>query len=306
VNSGDTVFLRTRSGNGNHVDVVGIAVRARRQSRGTLQALIIEKRGGGVVYAGDVVYFKSHTGAHIHVEPSGIVQARWVDRGAWQAMTVTKKSGETGAIWPDDIVCLAACNGKHLGAEHNVVRAAWGECGVLQAMRIEKEPADALFSGDSVTLLAHTGKRIEVQGESVGARWSEPGHWQTFTIEGYGGRAVYAGDPVFIKAHTGALLHVQNTAVQATGQSNGNSEMFIIRKSHDENGPVSPGDTVFLRALTGMDIEVEGNAVQARFSEDGTWQSLVIERLARASRRLEAAIDGEERSTSGTSTFFVV
>merc|ERR1712176_505448 len=168
-------------------------------------------------------------------------------------------------------------------------------------MRIEKEPAGALFSGDSITLLAHTGKHIEVQGESVGARWSERGHWQTFTIEGYGGRAIHAGDLVFIKAHTGALLNVQNTVVQATGQANGNSEMFIIHKSHDENGPVFPGDNIFLRTHTGNNVDVEGDAVQARWSEDGPWQTFIIDRVAGTSRRLAGASDGENHST-----FFVV
>merc|ERR1719506_2833145 len=105
--SGDTVFLKTLSGNGNVIDVTGVAVRARWQSHGTWQALTIEKHEDGTVHSGDVVYFKAHTGAHIDVDWNGNVQAKWNDKGAWQAMTIVKRIG-TGPIFPDDIVCLKA------------------------------------------------------------------------------------------------------------------------------------------------------------------------------------------------------
>jgi hypothetical protein len=277
INSGDTVFLKTRSGKGKHIDIEGVAVRARWESRGAWQAIRIEKESGGTIYSGDVVYLKAHTGAHIDVF-DGIVQARWNDTGSWQAMTIEKRIG-SGAILPDDIVCLKAHTLKNLDVEDDVVRARWNECESWQAMKIEKEVVGALRSADSIHLLAHTGNRVEVDGTVVRARWSEPGLWQTFVIETYGGRAIYSGDAVFLRAHTGALLHVQDTAVAAVWDEKGAWQTFTIQRK-DGSGPVMPGDNIFLRAHTGRFVEVSGDAVQANWWEMGKWQTLVVERSA--------------------------
>jgi len=43
------IFLRTRAGDGNHVDVEGVSVKARWVSHGHWQALTIEKKTGGTV-----------------------------------------------------------------------------------------------------------------------------------------------------------------------------------------------------------------------------------------------------------------
>merc|ERR1712139_25928 len=110
---------------------------------------------------------KAHTGAFLDVL-DGIVQARWADTGAWQAMVIEKRTG-SGAILPDDIVCLKAHTAKHLDVSDDVVRARWEDCGDWQAMKIEQEVVDALFSGGQISLLAHTGNRVEVAGSSVGA-----------------------------------------------------------------------------------------------------------------------------------------
>merc|ERR1711981_395709 len=67
IQSGETIFLQTRSGNGNHIDVQGSEVQARWQSQGNLQSIVIEKQNGGTVYSGDTVYLKTYSGNHIDV-----------------------------------------------------------------------------------------------------------------------------------------------------------------------------------------------------------------------------------------------
>jgi len=273
IQSGDTVFLKSRSGNGNHIDVEASAVQARWESRGEWQSLVIEKKQGGSVHSGDTVYLRTHTGAHIDVTDE-VVQARWNDLGQWQALVIEKRTG-SGAILPDDEVCFKAHTGKHLHVEGGAVRAVWNDCGDWQAMLIQHEVAGALFSGSSVHLLAHTGSYVDVEGNAVRARWNDRGDWQKLSIENYGGRAIYSGDAVFLKAHTGLYVDVRNTSVHAEWNDRGEWQKFIIER-RDGSGAVLPGDTIFLRAHTGMMIEVEGNVVQARWSDRGTWQSLVI------------------------------
>jgi hypothetical protein len=285
IQSGDTVFLKSRSGNGNHIDVEGSAVQARWESQGNFQALVIEKANGGNVNSGDTVYLKTHTGSHIDITDQG-VQARWNDQGGWQAMVIEKRNGY-GAILPGDSVCFMAHTGKHLDVEGAAVRARWNDCGDWQAMLIQKEVVGAVFSGTSIHLLAHTGKRLDVEGSAVQARWSERGEWQTFVIENYGGRAIFSGDAVFLKAHTGMLLDVQDVAVQARWPDYGDWQKLLIEKKHG-SGAVMPGDPIFLRAHTGKMIEVEGEAVSSRWFDQGR-QKLVIEKAR--SRRLAQTTD---------------
>lgn len=194
------IFLKTRAGNGNHIDVEGTSVMARWQSHGNWQALTIQKNGGGAVHSGDIVYVQSHTGAYLDVQDT-VVRARWAEMGDWQAMLIEKRVGN-GPIMADDIVCLRATHtDKHLDVEDAVVQARCNDCGDWQALMIEKEVAGAIFSGDSVTFLAHTGNRVEVEGTAVAARWDDAGVCQTFSIHNYGGVPSSQGMPYLFK-HT--------------------------------------------------------------------------------------------------------
>jgi len=293
VQSGDTIFLKTRSGNGNHIDVQGSAVRARWESRGNWQAMKILKKHGGSVHSGDLIYLRAHTGSQIDVTGEA-VQARFDDQGTWQALVIEKRTG-SGAIMPEDVVCLKAHTGKLLDVDDALVRARWSDCGDRQAMRIEKESSGALFSGDGIHLAAHTGMRIDVDGQAVQARFSEAGEWQKLVIENLGGRAIFSGDIVFLKAHTGVFVDVEGVAVQARWNDRGGWQRLVIEKKHG-SGAVMAGDTIFLRSHTGSFIDVQGERVQARWSERGDWQALVIQKSA--FRRLfqttdDASVSGE-------------
>jgi len=274
--SGDIIFLKTRSGNGKHIDIEGTAVQSRWESQGNWQAIIIEKEGGGSIRTGDAVFFRVHTGAYIDVTER-TSQARWNDRGAWQAITIEKKH-PGGAILPDDLVCLKSQHtGKFLDVEDKVVRARWHDCGDWQTMKIQKEVVGAIFSGDPVHFVAHTGKLVEVEGSHVQARWSEHGVWQHFRIWSSAGRVIFSGDEVFLQAHTGKMLDVQGTNVQARWNDRGAWQRFIIEKE-DGDGAVFPGDRIFLLAHTGNRLEVDGDNVQARSSGRGHRQGLLIEK----------------------------
>lgn len=282
IQSGDTIFLRVRSGAGNHVDVQGSAVQSRWKSRGHWQALIIQKTSGGVINSGDTVYIQTHTGAHIDVQGE-VVQARWQDQGVWQSMRIQKKSGISGAVLPNDVVCFKAHSGKQLDFGDVVARATGDSCGDSQAVLIEKEVDGAMFSGDSIHLLAHTGKRVDVQDGVVQARWSEAGEWQRLLLENYGGRSIFSGDVVFLKADTGDYIDVEAGAVQARWNDRGLWQQLVIEKKNGE-GAVMPGDTVFLRAHTGKMIDVQNDAVQCRWLDRGSWQTFILEKSV--SRRL--------------------
>jgi len=281
IQSGDVIFLKTRSGNGNHIDAQGQTVQARWQSQGSWQAIRIEKQAGGAIASGDVVFLKTHRGVHIDVQGTE-VHSNWNDHGTWQKLVIEKKSGG-GDILPDDVVCLKAHTGKYLDVEDQVVQARWHDCGPWQQMMIQKEIEGAIFSGSSIHLVSkHTHNLMDVQADKVQCRWGERGLWQTLTIENYGGRVVYSGDAVFLKAHTGKMLDVQGSDVQARWTDYGNWQKMIIEK--EGNGAIMPGDVIFLRAHTGNQIDVSGTSVQARWSEKGLWQSLVVEQAT--SRRL--------------------
>lgn len=276
IQSGDVIFLKTRAGRGKHVDVEGDEVRARWDSRGALQAITIQKRGGGSIRAGDTVFLKSHTGAHIHATGAHVAAA-WNDQGHWQALTLEKKRGD-GVILNNDLVCLKSQNsGTHLDVEDGMVRARFNDCGDWQTMLIQQEVVGAVFSGDLVHLAAHTGNLIEVEGSSVMARWPEHGAWQTLAISNYGGRAIYSGDEVFLKAHTGNMLDVESVTVKARWHDHGTWQKLIIERKNGD-GAVMPGDSIYLRTHTGNRIEVEGRSVASRWPERGLWQELLIQK----------------------------
>jgi len=275
--SGDAIFLKSFSGSGNVVDVDGQLVRARWADRGNWQSIIIENgRGEGSVQSGDMVYLKTHTGAHIDVEFDA-VKARWTDMGTWQGLRIEKPGG--GEINENDIVCFKAHTGKHIDVQDGALRARYDDCGAWQAFRVEKEHAGAIRSGSQVQFLAHTGKRLDVEGNLVQCRWDEEGEWQKFVIENHGGRAIYSGDAVYLQAHTGNHIDVESEVAHARWHDRSDFQRFFIEK--DGDGIIFPGDTVFLQAHTGKHIAVEGSEVTARWHDHGLWQSLIIEQPAR-------------------------
>lgn len=288
IQSGDVIFLKTRAGNGKHIDVESSQVQARWDSQGTWQALEILKQSSGSIQSGDTIYLRSHAGVHIDVTDAGVM-ARWGDQGDWQALIIEKKFGD-GTIFSHDLVCLRSKNtGKHLDVQDDHVRARWPDCGDWQTMQVQREVAGAVFSGGLVHLVAHTGNLVHVEGTAVRAAWGERGLWQSLRIFNYGGRVVFSGDVVFLKAHTGAMIDVEGTSVQCRWDARGDWQKLILERK-DGQGPVLPGDQIFLRSIhTGNTIDVDGASVQARWSEAGTWQTLTIEKAA-ATRRLAGVV----------------
>jgi len=142
IQSGNTVYLKTRSGSGAYIDVENTdTVRARFDDRGSWQAIVIEKDDGVFVSSGDIVHLKSaNTGTYMDVQGTQ-VRARWNDKGAWQAMTVEKRVG-SGPIQDGDVVCIRAHTGSHLDVDNDVVQARYNDCGDWQAMVLEKKDRD--------------------------------------------------------------------------------------------------------------------------------------------------------------------
>lgn len=149
ISSGQTIFLKSRAGTGNVLDIEDSSVRARWVDYGAWQAIVVEKAGGGTISSGDVVFLKSsNTGRFVDVEGEQ-VQARWNERGAWQSLTVEKELG--GALYVGDVVCFQAHTGKYVDANDGQVKARWNECGEWQQMRIEVGGARRLRSTADVT-----------------------------------------------------------------------------------------------------------------------------------------------------------
>jgi len=291
--SGDIVFLKTRAGKGNHVDVEGVAVQARWQSQGNWQAMTIEKEKGGSIHAGNVVFLRAHTGRHLDVTEHQ-VQARWDDRGDWQAFVIEKKIG-WGAILADDLVCLKSRHtGTHLDVEDHIVRARWDDCRDWQTMTIQKETAGsitgAITSGDPIFLVADIGLVMEVSesgttsAEAVWVQTSDRGMKQRFEIHNFGGRAISSGDEVFLIAHTGKMLDVESTRMQARWNDWGAWQKFVVVKA-DGDGPIFPGDNIFLlSAHTGNWIQIRrtsghgGGYLVATSTANDARQSFSIEK----------------------------
>jgi len=273
IESGDTLFLKSRSGSGHHIEVEGIDVRARWQERGGWQALVVEKTGGGPIHAGDSVFLKTHSGTFIDVEGVA-VQARWREQETWQGFVVEKTGG--GAIHPGDNVCLLSHTGHHIDVEGDSVQARWNDCGALQQLMVQKEVPSALSGGATVFLKTHVGTYIDVESQAAQARWPERELWQELVVEIDVGNSIFTGDSIFLKAHTGLHMDVEGDNVQARWHDHGKLQALTIEKSLA--GPVFPGDVVFLKAPTGKYIDAQGDGlVRARWSEQGTWQSFVIE-----------------------------
>merc|ERR1712059_231256 len=62
---GEIIFLRTF--NGNHLDVKGETVLARRNAHTLAQKFVIKKFEEGAIYSGDTIYLTAHTGRQISV-----------------------------------------------------------------------------------------------------------------------------------------------------------------------------------------------------------------------------------------------
>jgi hypothetical protein len=294
IQSGDTIFLRTQSGSGKHWDVEWMNVLARWVSRSNWQALVIEKTSGASIQSGDSVFLKTHADRYVGVR-EGLVQA-WNDKGDTQAFTIRKKSG-SGAIVPNDVVCLRAHTGNNVDNEpgKDALQARWNECGDWQAMLIEQAVPGALQSGGPINLIVHTGKHIDVEGSEVKARWTDRGLWQRLEIESLGGGPIFSGDTVFLKAHTGMFVEIEKVAVAARWSERGDWQALTIERIGNSRGAILPGDAVVFRAHTGRMIEVEGDVAKARWLDYGSWQTMTIERSSW--RRLSN--DGSEQQSPG-------
>merc|ERR1712036_129372 len=102
----DVVCFQGHTGHYIDVEGEGTAVAARWSDAGLWQTFTIENHGGRVIYSGDAVFLKAHTGAIVHVEGTSVF-ATWREHGEWQKLIVHKKSGD-GPIMPGDAIFLRA------------------------------------------------------------------------------------------------------------------------------------------------------------------------------------------------------
>lgn len=285
--SGDTVFLKSHSGQGNQIEVSERGqVQARWRERAGWQSLVIMKEGDGKILAGDTVFFKTHLETFIDVEGSG-VRARFSEKGTWQGLKVEKPAGGS-AIRAGDVICLQAHTGNYIDVEdramhqpEGLVQARWQECGAWQKLVVQKDVPSAVPLGAEVFLKTHSGTHLDVgDGDHLQARWAHHGDWQKFVLETHAGHSIYPGDAIFLKsAHTGNHIHVDgDSKVGAAWHDQGVWQTLTLEK--DTTGPVCPGDNIFLKAWTGNHIDFQGDAAgvaRARWNDKGSWQKLVLE-----------------------------
>lgn len=122
---------------------------ARWSERGLWQTFAIESYGGRVIYSGDAVFLKAHTGKMLEVQGVA-VQARWHDYGHWQKLIIEKDG--SGPILPGDSIFLRAHTGNMLEVQGQSVRARWSERGVWQTLVVEKMTSRRLNLVDSSSL----------------------------------------------------------------------------------------------------------------------------------------------------------
>jgi len=300
IQSGDTIFLSTRSGAGNFLNVNGEVVRAEVGSRGDWEAFRIEAQSGGNIMSGDTVFLTSHTGALVHVDGES-VQAGWNDMGTLQSLIIEKPGG--GEIWPHDIICLKAHTGKFIetNSQSNIVGAHWDQCAREQGFRIDKEEVDAIFSASYVFLKAPTEKLLDVEDNIVKARYNAEGDWQKLQIKNQGGRAIFSGDVVAFTSWTSKFLDVEGTQVRARYYEEGEWQQFTIERAVGQ-GVVLPGDIIHLRAHTGRYIDVEGETVAARWDQRDWRQSLEVSRSS-TRRMLHESRDDNSNSPDSQSAW---
>jgi len=111
----------------------------------------MENYGGRVVYSGDAVFLKAHTGKMLDVQGSD-VQARWTDYGNWQKMIIEKEG--SGAIMPGDVIFLRAHTGNQIDVSGTIVQARWSEKGLWQSLVVEQATSRRLNVLDESTSVA--------------------------------------------------------------------------------------------------------------------------------------------------------
>lgn len=232
--------------------------------------------GTVAVQSGDTVFLRTHAGTGNFLDIEGqAVQARWGDRGDWQALVIEKNGG--GDIHSGDTVFLTAHTGARVDVDGEYVRARWSEKGAWQSLVVEKSGGGKILPNDVVCFKAHTGKHIDIADSAAHARWDDCGFWQQMRIVREDAGALMSGQSVRLLAHTGKNIDVQGNSVQARWKENGLWQTFKI-----DNGArrIYSGDTVFLTAHTGKTLDVESTLVQARYDDRGGWQKLIVEKEA--------------------------
>jgi len=173
--------------------------------------------GNSSIKSGDTVFLRTYagSGAHIDVDGSGAVRARWEARGNWQAIVIEKLDG--GSIHSGDTVFLKTHSGVFIDIAGTNVRARWNNKGAWQAVVIEKRSGNgAIHQNDLVCFNSqNTGRHLDVQNQKVRARWHHCGDWQTVLIEKEVPGAISSGDLIHLAAHTGKRIEVEGNIVKA-------------------------------------------------------------------------------------------
>ncbi|CAE7390130.1 unnamed protein product [Symbiodinium natans] len=142
IRPGDEVFLRAHTG--YFLDVEADRVQARWEDMGVWQSLVIEKSPLVVettdpmqFQAGDLAFFRCHTGCYLDVQEEGSpVQARWQDLGVWQGLEVATK--HAGPLKVGDTLFLKTHTGMYVDVQGGSVQARWADEGDWQALTIER------------------------------------------------------------------------------------------------------------------------------------------------------------------------
>jgi len=226
--------------------------------------------------SGDMIFLKSFAGSGNVVNVDGqLVQARWAERGDWQAIII-ENDRDDGSVQSGDTVYLKTHTGARIDVEFAAVKARWAEMGTWQGLRIEKPGGGAIHENDIVCFKAHTGKHIDVQDGAVRARWDDCGALQAFRIEKEHAGAIRSGSEVHLLAHTGKRIEVEGHSVRCRWNTEGDWQKFVI-ENHGGRAIYS-GDAVYLLAHTGNHIDVESEIAQARWHDRGDLQRFFIEK----------------------------
>jgi len=263
--SGDAIFLRAHSG--MYLEADGDQLRARSHSRGDIQKMILESKGGsGLVRHGDIVYLHIHSGTALDVH-GGAVQARWDAHGQWQEFIIERKYG-IGVVQAGDHIFLKANEGHYIDVEDETVSARWQEHGTWQTLTVEKAGSSHLLrSGDGLFLQTDDadGKLLEPYGDEVRAKEATHAAFQRWVVEKKGtdlGTRIFSGDKVFLWTLEGTTMDINTTAVKTRfGELGESQEISIVRAEGD--GPVRQGDRIFLKAQSGLFVIATGEAVRA-------------------------------------------
>lgn len=240
----------------------------------TTMATTTSSVAGRVLQSGDTIFLKTYAGLGnvIDVE-NAFVQARWSDRGTWQAFVIETESG--GEVLSGDKVYLKSHTGAFIDVEDSVVQARWSDKGTWQSLVIESlAGGGGIHSSDTVCLRTHMGNYIHAEGIALSALWRECGSWQHMRIDREDNHAIFSGQMVSLFSHAGKFLEAEDELVQARWNDRGAWQSFRIENSGGR--AIFSGDTVFLAAHTGKMIDVESTAVQARYADRGDWQRLIV------------------------------